>query len=63
MDSKNKSSEELQRVAQRKVEQLEQERDLLVAKHRRDREALELELEERRQAVKKYESEFKEMGT
>jgi hypothetical protein len=63
MDSKNKLSEELQRVAQRKVEQLEQERDLLVAKHRRDREALELELEERRQAVKKYESELKEMGT
>jgi hypothetical protein len=47
--------EEQARTQQRRADQLELEREALSQKHRRDREALELELDEKRQSIKKYE--------
>lgn len=46
---RNKYLEEQAQGHNKKVQQLEQERDTLLHKHRRDRESLESELEERRQ--------------
>lgn len=48
---------------QRRIEQLEQDREMLVNKHKRDRDQLEQEVDEKRQVVKKYENEFKEVST
>jgi chromosome segregation ATPase len=39
---------------------MESERDAILAKHRRDRESIEVELEERRQECRKLEGEAKE---
>jgi hypothetical protein len=55
LDTRNKSLEEQQRSHSKRVEQLELEKDMLSQKARRDREALDQELEERRTSVKKLE--------
>lgn len=63
LDTRNKTLEEQAKGHQRKVDQLEQERDALSAKFKREKDALETELDERRQSVKKYEQDFKEWSS
>ncbi len=48
------------RALTRKIEQMDQERELLAARHRRERESIETEMEEKRQLVKKLEGDVKE---
>lgn len=62
LDARSKTLEEQSKGHNRRVELLEQERDMLVQKHRKDREHLESELDDKKQVVKKYESEFKEIS-
>jgi len=40
---------------------LEIDREMLLSKHKKDREMLELELEEKKHVMRKYEMEFKDM--
>ena len=41
---------------------MENDREVLVSKHRRDKEQLENEIEEKRQMVKRYENEFRDIS-
>lgn len=43
-----------------RIEQLEQDREVLLAKHKRDKDHLEAEVEEKRHLLKQYELEYKE---
>jgi len=55
--------EEQQRQLAKKIEALETEREVLLNKHKRDKEQLEGELEEKRHLVKRYENEFREVSS
>lgn len=43
-----------------RIEQLESDRETLLLKHRKDKEHLEIEVEEKRNLLKKYEHEFRD---
>ena len=60
---RNKNLEEQHKMFARKIEQLENDREILVTKHKRDKESIEIELDEKRQLVKRYENEFKEVSS
>ena len=45
-----------------RIEQLENDREILLQKHKRDKDILEQELDEKRLMLKKYEIEYKEVG-
>lgn len=62
LEQRNKNLEDQQKVVMKRVEQLEGDREMLVNKHRRDREQLEQDMEDKRQLVKKYEAEFKDVA-
>ena len=55
--------EDQNRAMQKKIEQLEGDREMLVLKHKRDREQLESDNDEKRQLIKKYEGEFKDVSS
>lgn len=54
--------EEQQKAFFKRIEQLEGEREILFSKHKKDFQHLEYELEEKRQTVKRYEQEFKDLA-
>lgn len=60
LDARNKLLEEQAKSHSRKVESIEQEKDSLAHKYRREKDLIEQELDEKRNLVKKYESEYKE---
>ena len=46
--TKNRNLEDQQKLFAKKIEQLEQDKEVLLGKHRKDRETLELELDEKK---------------
>ncbi len=46
-----------------RIEQLEADREMLISKHRKDKEHLECEVEEKRAMLKKYEVEFRDTNS
>ena len=62
-DGRNKNMEEQHKVFYKRVEQLEYEREILLMNHKKDKEGVEIELEQKRQLVKRYESELKDMNS
>jgi len=61
-EQKYKTLEDQFRQQQKRAEQLESEKEHLHLRHRRECEQLEAELDEKKQAVKRYEHEFKDMS-
>jgi len=55
--------EEQHKAFFKKIEQLESERESLMGRQKRDKESLEIELEEKKHVIKRYESEFKEANS
>ena len=50
------------KLMQRKIDQLESEKEQIQTKYRREKEHLESDLDDKKQLVKRYEGEFKEIS-
>eukprot|EP00347_Sterkiella_histriomuscorum_P003379 403364524 len=62
LEQRNKNLEEQHKMFYSRIEQLEQDREVLLAKHKRDKDQLQQEVEEKRHILKQYELEYKEIG-
>ncbi len=60
---RHQSFEDQLKSQQKRIDHLEQERETLYQRHKREREQLESELEDKRSVIKRYEAEFKEVSS
>lgn len=63
MEQRNHNLEEQHKMFYSRIEQLEADREMLIGKHRKDKEHLEHEVEDKRLIIKKYEAEFRDTST